>query len=378
MKSLSIRAFSLFASLLLFHSVVCAADTNPPPRLTVELRDGSRVVGTCVEKNFKFHSALLGEIKLDVKNIRSVECVSSNSAKLTTANGDSLTVSFADSEFAVKTSFGQVELPVNSVRHFSVSAVGACAHLPGLVALWSGEGNANDSVSGNNGSSTAGIGYADGVAGQAFKFDGTRLDGVGYIPVPASPSLDIGTGSGITIECWIKPDHLGPIGAEGTPIVEWDSPDTDALSFSVESGFILFANIKDTMGNAHVLESARGLINTSRFQHVAVTYDKSTGTAALYINGVQVASQSFGSFTPQTTYSLNIGRRTGQPIGLNNTFSGLIDELGLYNRALAADEIQAICTEQNGGEPLPPPTPSRMYFPGGVAPNGNQPYNFQN
>jgi hypothetical protein len=69
-----------------------AADTNSPPRLTVELRDGSRVVGTCVEKFFKFHSALLGELKLEVQNIRSVECVSTNSAKLSTATGDSLTV----------------------------------------------------------------------------------------------------------------------------------------------------------------------------------------------------------------------------------------------------------------------------------------------
>src|ERR1019366_6674916 len=71
-------------------SIARAADTNPPPRLTVELRDGSRVVGTSAEKYFKFHSALLGNLKLDVKDIRSVECVSSNSAKLATANGDTL------------------------------------------------------------------------------------------------------------------------------------------------------------------------------------------------------------------------------------------------------------------------------------------------
>ena len=60
-----------------------AADTNPPPRLTVELRDGSRVVGVSAEKYFKFHSALLGEIKLDVKDLRSVECISTNQDKLT-------------------------------------------------------------------------------------------------------------------------------------------------------------------------------------------------------------------------------------------------------------------------------------------------------
>src|ERR1035438_2662455 len=113
MKPLALR---LAGTLVLILATVRAADTNPPPRLTVELRDGSRVVGQSVEKSFKFHSALLGEIKLAVSNIRAVEFVSTNSTKLTTTGGDSLSVSFVYSEFAVKTSFGKVELPVASVR----------------------------------------------------------------------------------------------------------------------------------------------------------------------------------------------------------------------------------------------------------------------
>jgi hypothetical protein len=347
MKTILLRAFSFLISIFVLQSTVRAADTNPPPRLTVELRDGSRVVGQSVDKSFKFRSELLGNLKLPVQDIRAVDCVSSNSAKLSTANGDSLTVSFADSEFAVKTSFGRVNLRVDLVRKFLVTAGGGGTRHPGLVALWSGEGNANDSVGENNGSSTLGISYAAGVTGQAFKFDGTRVDGVGYIPVPASPTLDIGTGSGITIEGWIKPDHLGPIGAEGIPIVEWDSSSMDGLQLGVDAGFILFANIKDSAGGSHILQSARGLISTSHFQHVALTYDKSTGMAFLYINGTPAVSKNFGSLTPQTTYPLNIGRRTGQPIGLNNTFSGLLDELGLYNRALSEAEIRQDSNEGN-------------------------------
>jgi DNA-directed RNA polymerase subunit RPC12/RpoP len=46
-------------------------------------------------------------------------------------------------------------------------------HLPsGLVALWSGEGNANDSVSGNNGKLAGNVTYGKGRIGQAFMFDG--------------------------------------------------------------------------------------------------------------------------------------------------------------------------------------------------------------
>ena len=36
-----------------------------------------------------------------------------------------------------------------------------------------------------------------------------------------------------------------------------------------------------------------------------------------------VASNNYGTFTPQTTYPMNIGRRTGEPIGFfqNDTYN---------------------------------------------------------
>src|SRR5437773_7083172 len=71
----------------------------------------------------------------------------------------------------------------------------------GLVSWWRGEGNANDTADGNNGSPIGALGYGSGEVGQAFVLDGSSS----YIQVAASPSLNIGTGSGVTIECWIKP-----------------------------------------------------------------------------------------------------------------------------------------------------------------------------
>ena len=187
MKALHFLAIAVLSVLLCQNAPLLASppvDTNPPPRLTVELHDGSRVVGTSVGKNFKFHSALLGDLKLEVKDISSVECVSSNSAKLTTAHGDTLTVWFVNSEFAVKTSFGKVELPVDSVRKLTVSAASeAGAHPPGLVALWSGEGDGNDSAGGNTATLTD-ITFVDGKVGQAFSFNGLSS----CIKMPASQS----------------------------------------------------------------------------------------------------------------------------------------------------------------------------------------------
>jgi len=346
-----------------------AADTNPPPHLTVELRDGSRVVGTCVEKYFKFHSALLGELKLEVKNIRSVECVSSNSAKLSTANGDSLTVSFAEPEFAVKTSFGKVELAVDSVHNLTVTAGGSPgSHPSGLVALWSGEDNGRDSVGGND-AKLMEIDFADGKVGRAFSLNGFSS----WMKIPAGPSLDVGKGNGLTIAAWIKPSNV----VSFHPILEWNS--VTQLGVQLWLGHLpqqhgeLFSNLVDDEGNAHSLNSAQGVVVTGQFQHVALTYDKASGVARLFVNGRVVAEQNLGSFTPQTSYDLLVSRRPGDHPGdwtYNAFFAGLLDEIALYNRALSVSEIQAACQGDNNGELPPAPTPGAMPF-NGIYRNGS-------
>ena len=350
----------LFVAASVF-SVVSSAEasptnTNAPQyRLTVELCDGSRVVGQCVEKNFKFRSALLGEIKLDVKAIRSVDCVSSNSAKLTAASGDLLAVRFADSGFAVKTSFGKVELPVNSVRKLTVSASGRSgSRHEGLVALWSGEGDGNDLAGGNNATLTD-ISFADGKAGRAFVFNGSNAK----IRVPTSPSLNVGLGDGLTIEVWINPANLNL-----QEICEWNRNDGVPygaaqigthmeINESAGDGS-LWGNIVDTSGVSHNFHSETGIIIPNSFQHIAMTYDKTSGVAMPYRNGVVVATANLSVFTPQTSFDFFIGTRpSGFFTGIY--FQGKMDEIGIYKRALSASEIQTICKEDNNGEPLPPP-----------------------
>jgi hypothetical protein len=342
MKTFLLRALSLLVLISVLRSTSRAADTNPPPRLTVELRDGSRVVGESLEKNFKFHSALLGEIKLDVNAIRSVECVSSNTMKLSTTNGDTLTVSFVDSEFAVKTSFGKVELPVKSVRMLSVSlgAVGTTLRLPGLVALWSGEGSGNDSVNGHNAIVSRGLTYTQAKIGLGFDF--TSL--ADTVSVPAFPALDVGAGQGFTLTCWIA-----PASAEvKEPLMEWRGNGRGInqgvhLWISDDFGGIggpgcVYANIVDAEGGVHFFASAPRIVQPGVFQQVALTYDKASGQGKIYYNGSLVTSEDLGSFTPKTDTSLLLGQRAD--VG-DIHYLGILDEVSVFNRALSADEIRA-------------------------------------
>ena len=354
--------------LLFFASVhpalAAPAETSPPEyRLTVELRDGSRVVGTGIEKHFRFHSALLGELKLAVKDLRAVECVSSNSARLTTAGGDTLTVWFKDSSFPLKTSFGKIEVAVDSLRKLSVSTVGAGgAHRPGLVALWSGEDSGKDSI-GSHDAELSDMTFADGKIGRAFSLNGYSA----WANLPASRSLELANADGLTISAWIKPANVNSF----HPILEWEvTRQKSAVAFWIghlpQDHGVLSGTIVDTDGGNHPITSPPGTIVTGQFQHVALTYDKGTGVGRLFVNGRVVAQENIGTVTPDTSGPLFISRRPADQPGdwtYNKFFSGLLDEVAIYNRALSAEEIRAACAEDNNGELPPAPPAGRMMPP---------------
>jgi hypothetical protein len=336
-------------------------------KLTVELRDGSRIVGRSADDKFKFHSTLLGDLKLEMNDIRSIDCASTNTAKLTTASGDVLAGWFVPSELRVETGFGRTELPVNLIRSVRISSRSKAGELPsGLVALWSGEGDGSDSVNGINAELTD-ITFAEGKVGQAFSFNGTSS----FFKIPDNPVLDVGAGGGFTVTAWIKPSDIQGL----HPILEWQPGATMPSSLGIQlwigdnpsSQGVLCAYFIDTNGNHFVhVPSSWGTLVTDTWQHVAVTYNRASGIISLYVNGKAVSNLQWGSFIPLTKGDLSSFRPSNPgDWTYNRFFSGLMDEVAIYNRALSAAEIQAVCTEQNDGEPLPPPTPAPVMFRNG-------------
>src|SRR6185437_13558620 len=98
----------------------------------------------------------------------------------------------------------------------------------------------------------------------------------------------------------------------------------------VEPSLRLFSNIRDTSLTDHFIEAAAGSITTNALQHVAVTYDKNTGSAYLYVNGVQVANQNFGNITPLTTGDVYLGKRIVGGAGGGVVYNGRLDEFSVY------------------------------------------------
>jgi uncharacterized repeat protein (TIGR02543 family) len=224
----------------------------------------------------------------------------------------------------------------------TVNPVPPCLAPPsGLVGWWRGEGNLLDDTGGNTAAAEGALSFATAEVGQGFVFNGDDAS----IEIPAVSNLDVGLGPGFTIEAWIKPVDL-----MRRPIVEWNSSTgtppygvsfwaSQAASAGGGPG-CLFANVLDASGQSHLISSAGGLLASNLFQHVALTYDKASGSGTIYLNGAVVAMEALGNFIPQTSYDVYLGARvSGADAAL---WRGQMDEVGLYSRALSATEIQGL------------------------------------
>jgi subtilisin-like proprotein convertase family protein len=213
---------------------------------------------------------------------------------------------------------------------------------PGLVSMWKGENNANDSIDGNNGVASS-MGYTHGVVGEAFVLNGSSSQ----VYVPASANLNVGIdNSGFTLETWVNPASATI--DEIQSLIQWNQssgsgagPIGAHLEMSGSFDADLHLNVIDTTLTAHSFYSPSGIMTGNTWQHVAATYDGVSGNAVIYRNGVVVAQANLGTgFTPRTDIDLWLGTR---PVGsFANHFKGMLDESSVYNRPLSASEILAI------------------------------------
>ncbi|MBN2505306.1 MAG: immunoglobulin domain-containing protein [Verrucomicrobia bacterium] len=234
---------------------------------------------------------------------------------------------------------------VSDVATLTVTPGPACAApLESLVSWWAGEGNGVDQQGTNHGALMGGVTFADGQVGAAFNFVGT-----GHVRVVRSDTLNVGTGPGLTLEGWIKPSDT----ANGHVIAEWNRGVGDVVpgvAFwlghpSLPPG-VLIGTIADGSGGWPYVQSPAGAVVPGVWQHVALTYDRGSGNARLFVNGVEVAAKGVGSFIPETSHDLYFGIR---PPG-SYAYRGLMDEMSLYNGALSATELAAIVAAGSAGK----------------------------
>lgn len=144
-----------------------------------------------------------------------------------------------------------------------------------------------------------------------------------------------------TLGMWVKIDRLPPGGAIASLIqtdtyangdVHWNLDEYGRVTLGIAGGVV-------TKSNTVIDETALG-----RWHHLAATYDRATGTAALYMNGKGIA-QSIKSNSPVARFGPT---RIGNWIDNTRPLAGAIDDVVLIERAMNEIEIRKI------GEPVYP------------------------
>jgi len=215
-----------------------------------------------------------------------------------------------------------------------------------LVAWWPGDGNPNDIVGGRNGTLVNGATFASGLVAQAFSFNGAS-----WVEVPDDPIWTLGS-SDFTVDLWVKFNALSGrdpfIGHDegGGELNKWifwyDVSGHDKLGGTPALRFHINSPHPSPVPFPHDPVVAPWSPLLGRWYHVAVT--RGGITYALYIDGVQVATDTSTFVIPDPNFPLTIGRAEGFLL------NGSVDELEIHSRALSAVEISQIFAAGTAGK----------------------------
>jgi len=194
----------------------------------------------------------------------------------------------------------------------------------GLVAEYHFDGDAKDSSGNGNDGTVYGAAFVGGISGNALRFDGNN----DYINIPDSPSLNI-IGS-MTIEAWIQFKEGNMI---QSIISKSSIPQTNSFvfpRFDKTNQLTFWLNNGSSWQTLYV----GNVIPYMEWHHVAGTYDGSY--MKIYVDGTLAGTLPVSGAITTNTNPLTIGYQPGTP----EYFSGIIDEVRIYNRDLTEDEIK--------------------------------------
>jgi hypothetical protein len=215
---------------------------------------------------------------------------------------------------------------------------------PPLLDSWKGEGNAADTGGTSNGTFSGSVGYAPGVSGVAFSFNG----GNGYV--------DLGTGADVTgtgafaVGAWVR------TASDGTIISQRDASNFDGeYVLSVVGGKVQWSTFGGGVSGFNV--TSNQAVADGRW-HFVLAQRLADGTGQVYIDGVLDNSQSAAPVPLGSGFHVYLGEdvRNATLESAPAQFTGQIDEVQIFGGALSPAQVQiladapyALTHDQRGG-----------------------------
>ncbi len=245
---------------------------------------------------------------------------------------------------------------------------------PNLVAYLTMDEAAGDLIvdmsgNGNHGEVVGGAQIVAGIEGGAMEFDGID-DYIDMGDKSVNGIFDFG-GAAFTISAWINPSQLLPKLTNHSVGNVLFSRGSDAYNDNFELGIVdanlvLYTDTEDGLDTTVTLGS--GDITAGEWHEIALIYDVGTVTgiidATLYTATVAGTSFDQAAGSPFTL---------GDTLHEESPYSGLMDEVRIYNRAMTAVELgfvnlnQASVPEPMDGAIVPPGIVGITFTPGEMA-----------
>jgi hypothetical protein len=214
-----------------------------------------------------------------------------------------------------------------------------------MVAWWPAELNVpsanyfQDIINGFNGVPSTGMYIQPAKVGHGWEFNGVNN------LVNCGPNVGNFGASDFTIEFWVKSTS-----AENQDILSKRPICGHSSFWHVAMDEVPYLEIDgDDAGTGYGGVTATTPINDGEFHHVA--FVRQGTTLRVHVDGALNNSATLGALAVISNAAPVIaGWSPCQPSGTTHYFSGLLDELALYNRALSAVEIQRIYAAGSSGK----------------------------
>ena len=211
-----------------------------------------------------------------------------------------------------------------------------------LLAYYTADNTPNDSLGNYNGTLLNGATYGTGIINQGFSLDGVN----DYVDFGNNFSFDVN--NAFSFSFWVKPSNSNWL----TIFSKIDSLINKGYiirkKFSTNEIQVLLVND----GSNYSVYESTGTLTVSTLQLVTITYDglNTSTSCKMYINGTSTSV----SRTVTGTGASSITNSTSARIGVNNQssgvhyWSGIIDEVGIWDRELTADEVTDLYNSGSG------------------------------
>lgn len=227
-----------------------------------------------------------------------------------------------------------------------------------LVGYWSFDNNVTDSVT-NTAGTNVGVGFVNGIKGSAMQGGNNKY-------VLFNPGSGIQNLQSFTVTSWVNsPQNTNGI-AGILDIANTNSFWGNLTIFFENGGTATNANLKVHVNN-NGKDAWLGNYSITNawnvWMNIAVSYDAASSTFKVFVNGSKIATQVVANFGPlqfqnatkmvfgtvqfQTTPSLTSATGS-QPWA--SFMTGQLDEVRIYNKALAETDINALVKLEGRGK----------------------------